>query len=227
MSVHKKLMQARLALQNIDMKKSGHNKFAGYSYFELGDFLPHIQRVFNDNDLCGVISYAADIATLTIVDTESGGEIVITSPMSSAALKGCHDVQNLGAVQTYLRRYLWVTAMEIVEADALDATTGHKDNKPGADIIEAMHKAVKYTITAPDGKPLAEATGAVEAQQKFNDIADKLCKAKLPTDEKITKIKDFWTANQKMIDSLSPSDKMKMVVTNGDRLAKLSKENAE
>jgi hypothetical protein len=44
--------------------------------------------------------------------------------MGSAALKGCHEVQNVGAVETYQRRYLWVTAMEIVEHDALDATTG-------------------------------------------------------------------------------------------------------
>jgi len=44
--------------------------------------------------------------------------------MSSAALKGCHEVQNLGAVLSYLRRYLWQTAFEIVEHDALDATTG-------------------------------------------------------------------------------------------------------
>jgi hypothetical protein len=43
--------------------------------------------------------------------------------MGSAALKGCHEVQNIGAVETYQRRYLWVTAMEIVEHDALDATT--------------------------------------------------------------------------------------------------------
>jgi hypothetical protein len=55
---------------------------------------------------------------------DDGTYIHINSPMSSAALKGCHEVQNLGAVQTYLRRYLWVTAMEIVEHDALDATTG-------------------------------------------------------------------------------------------------------
>jgi hypothetical protein len=38
-------------------------------------------------------------------------------------------VQNLGAVQTYIRRYLWVTAMEIVEHDALDATTGNDKPK--------------------------------------------------------------------------------------------------
>jgi hypothetical protein len=49
--------------------------------------------------------------------------------MGSAALKGCHEVQNIGAVETYQRRYLWVTAMEIVEHDALDATTGSVDAK--------------------------------------------------------------------------------------------------
>jgi hypothetical protein len=33
-------------------------------------------------------------------------------------------VQNIGAVETYQRRYLWVTAMEIVEHDALDSSEG-------------------------------------------------------------------------------------------------------
>jgi hypothetical protein len=64
------------------------------------------------------------MASLTIFDTETEGSVVFYSPMSSAALKGCHDVQNLGAVQTYLRRYLWTNAFEIVEHDALDASTG-------------------------------------------------------------------------------------------------------
>jgi hypothetical protein len=50
--------------------------------------------------------------------------------MSKAELKGCHDVQNLGAVQTYLRRYLWTAAFEIVEHDALDATTGSVKPEP-------------------------------------------------------------------------------------------------
>ena len=38
MSVYKKLQEARIKLQNTELKKSGHNKFAGYKYFELGDF---------------------------------------------------------------------------------------------------------------------------------------------------------------------------------------------
>lgn len=129
MSVHAKLMQARLQLTGMKLEKTGHNKFAGYYYFELGDFLPTAQAIFAELGLCGVVSFTADTATLTITDIESGGEIIITSPMGSAALKGCHEVQNIGAVETYQRRYLWVSAFEIVEHDALDATTG-KEKKP-------------------------------------------------------------------------------------------------
>ena len=46
MSVHNKLMHARMMLQGTQMKKSGLNKFAGYSYFELSDFIPEIQKIF-------------------------------------------------------------------------------------------------------------------------------------------------------------------------------------
>jgi hypothetical protein len=125
--VHKKLMQARIMLQNAPLKKSGHNKFAGYSYFELGDFIPTINSIFNEVGLCGVVSYDAEIASLTITDVDDGTNIIITSPMADANLKGCHPIQNLGAVETYTRRYLWVTAMEIVEHDALDSSAPLKE----------------------------------------------------------------------------------------------------
>jgi SpoU rRNA methylase family enzyme len=127
-NVYSKLMQARLKLQSAPLTKSGHNKFAGYKYFELGDFLPTIQNIFNELGLCGVVSYTQDLATLTI--TDGTDNIVITSPMGSAALKGCHEVQNIGAVETYQRRYLWVTALEIVEHDLLDAVTGTDSGTP-------------------------------------------------------------------------------------------------
>jgi hypothetical protein len=120
-------MQARIMLQNAPLKKSGHNKFAGYSYFELGDFIPTINSIFNEVGLCGVVSYDSEIASLTITDIDDGTNIIITSPMADANLKGCHPIQNLGAVETYTRRYLWVTAMEIVEHDALDSSAPIKE----------------------------------------------------------------------------------------------------
>lgn len=130
MSVHKKLMQARVMLQSREMKKSGHNKFAGYHYFELGDFLPHIQSIFNEVGLCGVVSFDRDYAQLSITDVEDGTMIVISSPMAAAELKGAHPIQQMGAIQTYQRRYLWMAALEIVEHDILDATTGQDKPSP-------------------------------------------------------------------------------------------------
>ena len=110
-------------LQNSPMKKSGLNKFAGYSYFELGDFLPQVNQIFADLQLCGITSFTSDIATLKIIDTEDNSEAIFSSPMADAPLKGCLPIQNLGAVQTYQRRYLYVAALEIVEHDAVDRVT--------------------------------------------------------------------------------------------------------
>lgn len=123
MTVHRKLMEARVRLQATELKKSGLNKFAGYSYFELGDFIPAIQQIFYDVGLCGIVSFKSDYAELAIYDTEDGTMVTITSPMAEANLKGAHPIQNLGAMESYQRRYLWMTAMELVEHDAIESST--------------------------------------------------------------------------------------------------------
>ena len=130
MSVHKKLMQARVKLQSTEMKKSGLNKFAGYSYFELSDFIPHVQTIFNDLGLCGVVTFSTEYAQLCITDVDDGTVIVITSPMAEANLKGAHPIQNLGAVLSYQRRYLWMAAMELVEGDPIDSAPPVEAPKP-------------------------------------------------------------------------------------------------
>jgi hypothetical protein len=146
------------------MKKSGHNKFAGYQYFELGDFLTPIQKIFGEVGLCGVVSFTAETATLRIVDIESPDQqIEFTSPMGSAALKGCHEVQNIGAVETYQRRYLYVTALEIVEHDALDAVTGSPDQKKSE--VTKLEKPQK-PVTQDEFDKLPP-----EDQQMLRDIA--------------------------------------------------------
>lgn len=152
MSVHKKLMQARIKLQGIELSKSGHNKFAGYKYFELGDFLPAIQQIFNEIGLCGVVSYNTEYAQLCITDTDDGTVIVITSPMAEANLKGTHPIQNLGAVETYQRRYLWMTALEIVEHDILDASEPMKD-APKAEPKPTPKRELEFKKDEPKPKP--------------------------------------------------------------------------
>lgn len=150
MSVFKKLQAARCELQRMPLKKSGNNKFAGYQYFELGDFLPAINELFAKHGLCGIVSFAADLAKLTIHDVEDGSTVEFTSPMGSAQLKGCHEVQNIGAVETYQRRYLYVSALEIVEHDALELVTGVPEPKKVQAIKDddGPHKALHDATAA-------------------------------------------------------------------------------
>ena len=126
MNTYQKLNIARNKFHQQKLKKSGLNKFAGYSYFELSDFLIPALDIFNDVGLNATISFTKDYAEMRIVNVDNPDEfpIIITSPMGSAALKGCHEVQNIGAVETYQTRYLFVQALCIVEHDILDATTG-------------------------------------------------------------------------------------------------------
>ena len=126
MNTYQKLNIARGKFHQQKLKKSGLNKFAGYSYFELSDFLIPALDIFGEVGLCSTISFNKDYAEMRIINVDNPDEfpIVITSPMGSAALKGCHEVQNIGAVETYQTRYLFVQALCVVEHDILDATTG-------------------------------------------------------------------------------------------------------
>lgn len=167
MNVYEKLNKARLLLQMKDLKKSGHNKFAGYQYFELSDFMPEVISIFNEVGLCGYISFKEDLATLLIVDVaQDGKSIEITSPMRDANLKGTHPIQNLGAVETYTRRYLWVTAMEIVEHDALDSS------EPLRHPLAPKESAKTIAMSEWDKLPKEE-------QEFLQGIADKVIEANL------------------------------------------------
>jgi hypothetical protein len=120
-------MQARVELQAMPLKKSGHNKFAGYNYFELGDFLPQVNAIFHRLGLCSVVSFDAEYASLTITDVDDGTMIVITSPMVEANMKGASPIQSLGGCQTYQRRYLYLCATDLVEGDSFDAAAPTKE----------------------------------------------------------------------------------------------------
>jgi hypothetical protein len=125
--IFEKLQKARVMLQDKQLKKSGKNKFAGFTYYELADILPSINVIFRDLKLCSNFSLDHDIASLKITDWEDGSTEIFTSPVEDLELKGCCKIQALGGVHTYLKRYLYLNALEIVEADMLDAQAGNME----------------------------------------------------------------------------------------------------
>lgn len=193
MNVYQKLNEARDKFHQSELKKSGHNKFAGYSYFELGDFVVPALRIFKEVGLTSIITFGKEEAQMLIVNTDKPDEVItITTPMSEASLKGCHPVQNLGAVETYLRRYLWVAAMEIVEHDPLDATTGNKTMQEEAPAPAPAKKVTAGRYEEPDTKNEL----FVESMINWGNSCTSL-----------TELTDLWKTNQPQIDELKKNSK--------------------
>lgn len=191
MSALSKLNEARKLFHASKLEKTGHNKFAGYKYFELGDFLVPALKIFESLKLSSVVSFGIDLATMTITDLEDNTSVCITSPMSTASLKACHEVQNLGAVQTYIRRYLWVAALEIVEHDAIDASEGAEPAKPSDAKKPAQRPTPEQEVI--NGVRSGDASGAASylaglPENKMNAIW-----AKLPADIQ-DKLTEAWPA---------------------------------
>lgn len=121
MNLYEKLLTMRVELQKKDIKKTGVNTFSKYTYYELSDFMPIITELSLQNKVLSYVSFTNEVATLTLIDAEKPQDtLIFTSPMKSAELKGCHEIQNLGAVETYQRRYLYMDAFELTEKDATE-----------------------------------------------------------------------------------------------------------
>lgn len=117
-----KISEARIKFLMTDISKTGYNEFSKYDYFDLSDILPTCLSICHGLKFLPIISFSSDVATMTVYDMESSDTIVITSPMDGANLKGCHEIQNTGARETYSRRYLWFALFEITEHDVLDSS---------------------------------------------------------------------------------------------------------
>lgn len=152
MNVYKKLQAARAKLHKTPLGKSGKNSFAKFNYFELADFLPEVTEIFNELGLCEVINFNTDTATLTIHDADADGQIVFTTPLVYADMGKVQSIQNLGATHTYIRRYLYLLAMNVLENDVVDAA------EPKAAPAKAPVKVEsKPEPKAPPEEPQAEA----------------------------------------------------------------------
>lgn len=123
MNIYKKLITARVELQDMKLKKSGKNQ--NIVYYELGDFLPAIVKLCERYELLtrfNIIYDTTEKAILTIINaSEPQEKVEFVVPTAEVELPRGQKIQNLGAKITYLRRYMLMTAFEIVESDLVDS----------------------------------------------------------------------------------------------------------
>lgn len=122
-NIYQKMSAVRVIMQGRLSRKSGVNPEAGFTYFELKDFIPEANRLFNEAGMLPVFRMRRAEngffeASLEIINTEKTEEtIMFTLPVIVSNGIG---MQAIGASDTYARRYLYMNALEITENDQID-----------------------------------------------------------------------------------------------------------
>lgn len=161
-NVYGKLNEARKRFLESGIKKEGVNSYAEFKYFRLEEIIPIKQAIFREVGLVDAISFDNEVATLTLYNVDEPNDfIVFMSQLAPDQSLIKNPIQKVGAIQTYVRRYLYMLALDIVEADAIEAVTGKpvdEDNKPvkaeakkSKPATPAEREEVKAELTNQDG----------------------------------------------------------------------------
>ncbi len=195
MNIYEKIQAVRVELRHTKLKMSGKNKFANYEYMELDDFLPTLNELMQKHKMTAIASFTREKAILTAIDCEKPEDrFTIESPFGTADLKGCHEVQCIGAVETYQRRYLYQAMFDIAESDGLNKSQGDP-SKP------APKKTAEFPSHAEDDLLPGEEKPAKPVDEKDPNGAERAAKIKEVFNAK-RKAKELTTDTQKAVKKL-------------------------
>ena len=187
MNVYQRLLTARAKFLEHGVSKSGKHMELRYKYFELDDIVPIAIGIFTEVGLVPLVSFTDEQAIMTMVNTDNPDETIqFSCPMRyPSENKMVNPVQALGSAQTYLRRYLYMIALDICEPDTIEPTTEKEGNAPAPKAPPAtpeQREEVKKELTAP-------ADNATETQLKgLKRVLKKLKDAQPDKEEMIAKI---------------------------------------
>jgi len=140
LNLNESIANIKVELQKSKIKMSGKNKFVGFNYFELADFLPTLNELLlkykvNDNfTITTDTTFGTDYAVLTLIKGEEKQEYrmpfkMFDTPLNTTVnkiteevekVKCMQDIQYLGALNTYYKRYLYMNAFGITDGDVID-----------------------------------------------------------------------------------------------------------
>ena len=183
LNIYQKIQAVKKELSARELKKSGENKFSGFKYYELGDFLPSIIELCEKYGLFTQITFTNEKGILNIIDCnaeiQTGDKpaeyriVQYESPLRDLELKGANAIQALGGTETYLRRYLYMNAFDIVEADMFDSAEFEKKKKQKAEqgILDKVINDCKTAFKNAD-KDLKASVGNLMKTLGYTTFAD-------------------------------------------------------
>lgn len=132
MEIFKKLNDSRKLIKQSNLKKEGHNDYSNYDYYtpEQVDKLVH-----DACDSIGILDifhlkknefgYYGELILLNIENPED--KIMFTQSTDIPVIKATNVAQQIGGAVTYTKRYMLMTAFDIVDNN-LDFDASNKDN---------------------------------------------------------------------------------------------------
>lgn len=187
-SLNESIISIRVELQNAKLKKSGKNKYAGFDYFELADFLPKLNELMlkervNDRFYIKDGYAVLELQKFGETNTYTMPFVLFDTPVNKKYnkdldeyfdVKSMQDIQYLGALNTYYKRYLYLNAFGITDGDVIDSM----DNDDLESVPKQEKKTMQVTNITPNQLELIKRL-SVEQQAKiltkYNvDTLDKL-----------------------------------------------------
>ena len=185
LNVYQKLLKAREMFLQADVQKTGKNMHLSFKYFELDDIVPTATRIFSEVGLIPIVNFTSDVATMKIVNIDNPDEeyIPFVAPfnqiapiISNAGKQATNEMQALGSSITYMRRYLYMIALDICESDSIDANLGNGEtaSAPAAEkkapATPEQRQEVKENLTAPaDNASALQIKGLKAVLKKLKD----------------------------------------------------------
>ena len=219
-NVYQKLLKARALFLGSNAQKSGKNFQLSFKYFELDDIVPIVTKIFEDVGLISLVSFEEDKAVMRILNTDNPDEVAsfttpfkpLTPIISNSGKQATNEMQALGSSITYMRRYLYMIALDICEPDEIDSgmkNTPAPTVNPTVDpVIPPAAPAPLNLAPTPAEKPLTDADGnASEIQIKQLKTVLKTLRESDPTSEELIhdialKTKGFTVISKKDCETL-------------------------
>ena len=237
MNIYQKLTKARRMFVESGVSKSGINQTgSGYLYFELKDIVPEASRIFDEVGLTHQIHFPSardedQVAEMVIINADFPVErMVFSSPIVSAApivsnagKRLTTDLQLIGSTQTYMRRYLWMQVLDVVETSTVDK--GLKELFGGSE--ESKKDERKPLPTPAERAQIAEAIAGAEEQATELQLKQlkKGCKKLITIDPSYTPKIEEITLETLSFTKVSKKRCEELMIMIGDEIARAETDN--
>lgn len=147
MNIYKKIQRIRKKLVDIGVTKSGINEDKDFQYFQLGDYLPQINKLGDEMGLMTKFDMTKDRGVLKIINIDNSEE-VLEWELPTADLQMQDDdgnqaegIQIMKGKSTYMRRALFENAYEISVKDTVDNRGKKEEQKLDPRDTQALQEA--------------------------------------------------------------------------------------